>query len=578
VSLIAVDALSRATTDAGYGFAPEDTLHYRATLSAPDGDHQIRLVAYREGTLIQDLTHSWRLPYGAHEWTAHAQLYPQGGWLPGEYSLHLWVNGLPWDVQSFTIVNLDPDNAGIDPSTLDAVGDPQTFLEAISASVHELPIEIVDESWDEDAQGALYVFSVPPASDVEALEHEILLDGVDAWLRSAGYARVRVGIDPMTDGMLSPDGRVRRYAQGDSQILTQLEEFVEGIPSQVSLLLLTPDDQEYLQGINTVPLTPESANALVVQALLEPVGGLDYIDMVYVDGGRALATLNLENELVVYDTATWRELYRYGTGVFGWNLTTDAAGSRLAIAYQDLTETGDHFPILVWDTASWGSPARLEGHGGTVTAMSFDPHGEWLITAALDQTVRVWSLQGEPATAFVNPGVQEGQYVVTALDVSPDGSRVAMTYSDGMAELYRLELVPGASRIPPLYPFEVGGQDIHLLRIFPAPAQQDPAVSVAFGAPQILVVAANEVQVWAYYDQVAEQVYALPERLGAAAFSSDAQLLVVGGGDSYIVDTISGEILAELDYGMIQHVDVSSTGQIALLDGAGNLYVLAPAE
>lgn len=345
----------------------------------------------------------------------------------------------------------------------------------------------------------------------------------------------------------------------------------------------SPEDDETPEA-QVVPLTPASGDNLALQAVLEPSDRPAYLDIAFVDQGRALATLNLGNELIIYDTTTWRERYRYASDAVAWHLAADPAGERLAISYQNSIQRGDNAHIVVWNTTTWEIEHVLYGHTDAIRAVSFDPAGQWLLSVAMDNTLRAWSLTGGLPTARFNVDMETRSLVATALDVSADGRRAALVYSDGVGEMWRVETTAGetgTATLSPLYTFDVGGQE-HELRMFPASEQQDPTVGAAFDGPVMLVAGDGVVQVWTYYDQVAElaQVFEDPAagRFVTAAPSADAQLVIAGGHHVVIVDTVSGEVLAQPDYSMIPRLEVAQTGHIALLDNDGNIHVLAPVE
>lgn len=435
-------------------FNTNANLRYDFSISLPIADHQVRVFVYHDGYLVPELTHTWRLPRGAELWQATVALEPEDGWLPGDYTLRLWVNENPWDEQNF--------------------------------SIHE-------------------------------------------------------------------DG-----------------------------------EQDGEQSAAATPLTLDNASTLTLLTALEPTMAPEYIDMAYVNGGQALATLNLDNELVVYDTTTWAEIHRHGLGIFGWNLTASPDGSRLAIAYQDVSEldesgattSADNFPIVVWDTADWTVDAVLEGHAGTVTALGFDPTSEWLLTIGLDSTLRTWSLAGDLPSAQYVEGLAGDDWAITTLDFSNDGQRVGLVYSDGLGEMWRIDLQAGEFSAQPLYNFEVGGQNMHHLRMFPAGLS--PAVADALAGPAMLVTAHNEIQVWTYYDQVAELTYAFTDpdnnRLVAADLNAGGDVAIIAGDTTWVVDLVQGELVEELDYTLIQMVAISPTGQVALMDGSGDIFILAAQE
>lgn len=85
-------------------------------------------------------------------------------------------------------------------------------------------------------------------------------------------------------------------------------------------------------------------------------------------------------------------------------LALDGTGSRLATGgCAELLQAGDQAVcgrarIDVWELSSGKRVASLSGHGGPVTALAFDPGGEWLASGSQDQTILIWEVAaGQPA-------------------------------------------------------------------------------------------------------------------------------------------------------------------------------------
>jgi WD40 repeat protein len=93
----------------------------------------------------------------------------------------------------------------------------------------------------------------------------------------------------------------------------------------------------------------------------------------------------------------------------------------------------------VWDAGSGvdsGKPVQaLEGHPGVVSALSWVPGGEVVVSGDSSGRLRWWQVQRGECVR-----VQEAhQGTVQALKVSPDGSRLASCGDDGAIRLWDLE-------------------------------------------------------------------------------------------------------------------------------------------
>ena len=106
-------------------------------------------------------------------------------------------------------------------------------------------------------------------------------------------------------------------------------------------------------------------------------------------------------------------------------------GSRLASG----GGSKDSGELFVWDAHSGERLAALEGVAGVVSALSWGPSGERLLSGGSDGRLRWWDLQhGE--CMWVREA-HEG--TVRALKVSPDGSKLASCGDDGAITLWDLE-------------------------------------------------------------------------------------------------------------------------------------------
>ncbi len=85
----------------------------------------------------------------------------------------------------------------------------------------------------------------------------------------------------------------------------------------------------------------------------------------------------------------------------------------------------------------------LRGHTGTVEELRFGQDGSWLVSAALDGTVRLWALNAAAHQRSRVLGVIErpvSEHV--RLDVAPDGTFVAVTTTAGSVQILPLDGSP----------------------------------------------------------------------------------------------------------------------------------------
>jgi WD40 repeat protein len=104
--------------------------------------------------------------------------------------------------------------------------------------------------------------------------------------------------------------------------------------------------------------------------------------------------------------------------------------------------SSDSGELFVWEAQrgerhpTWGAGNRgLAGHPGVVSAVTWSPSGERLISGGSDGRLRWWSVDSRECL-WVR---QAHQGTVQALKVSPDGSMLASCGDDGAITLWSLE-------------------------------------------------------------------------------------------------------------------------------------------
>jgi WD40 repeat protein/DNA-binding SARP family transcriptional activator len=96
--------------------------------------------------------------------------------------------------------------------------------------------------------------------------------------------------------------------------------------------------------------------------------------------------------------------------------------------------------IAVWDVGTGALRERLGGHGGDVWGLEVSADGRTLYSAGTDARALAWDLAGDrrldrwfrPGPAFTTAG---GDRSPRGFAISPDGSRLAATQSDGTVDL-----------------------------------------------------------------------------------------------------------------------------------------------
>jgi len=90
--------------------------------------------------------------------------------------------------------------------------------------------------------------------------------------------------------------------------------------------------------------------------------------------------------------------------------------------------------IKVWDVRKNQVVMTMEGHTDTVTGMRLSPDGNFLLTNAMDQTVRMWDIrpycQGNRNTKIFQGAQHNFEKTLLKCSWSPDGSKIAAGSAD----------------------------------------------------------------------------------------------------------------------------------------------------
>ncbi len=168
------------------------------------------------------------------------------------------------------------------------------------------------------------------------------------------------------------------------------------------------------------------------------------------------------------------------------------------------TASGDN-TVKLWSQD--GQELRtLESHDDFVSSVSFSPDGQTIATASFDQTVKLWNLDGQELRTLI--GHDE---TVHSVRFSPDGQTLATASEDGTAKLWGLD-----------------GQELRTLT-----GHNAPVLEVTFSPDgQTLATASFDqtAKLWTIEGQELQTLTGHKDAVFSVSFSSDGQTIATGGG------------------------------------------------
>jgi WD40 repeat protein len=153
--------------------------------------------------------------------------------------------------------------------------------------------------------------------------------------------------------------------------------------------------------------------------------------MAFSPSGKWLMTGNQDATIHVWDTDGGGEMHMRGFPAKVRQLAWHRGSRWLA--------TGGGPGIAVWDCSGRGPEGRmpmlLEGHTDPVSALQYQPDGDWLASGARDGSLAIWSptqRQNQISRARIGSGV-------TRVAWSPDGKQLAATGEEGEVQVLAVE-------------------------------------------------------------------------------------------------------------------------------------------
>jgi WD40 repeat protein len=155
------------------------------------------------------------------------------------------------------------------------------------------------------------------------------------------------------------------------------------------------------------------------------------LNMAFSPSGKWLMTGNQDCSVHVWNTDNGAEMHMRGFAAKVRQLAWHRGSRWLA--------TGGGLTISVWDCSGKGpegrTPMLLEWHPDQISALQYQPQGDWLASGARDGSIAIWSptqRQNQISRAKIESGV-------TRVAWSPDGKLLAATGELGQVQVLAVE-------------------------------------------------------------------------------------------------------------------------------------------
>jgi WD40 repeat protein len=167
---------------------------------------------------------------------------------------------------------------------------------------------------------------------------------------------------------------------------------------------------------------------------------------IFSSDGLSLASTDTADVVRVWDVAAGRERWRTTEG--RRELASSSEARRLALAFSPDSRRlaiSDRDVVKVCEAATGQPVGQLRGHNGAVRAVAWLPGGQWLASAANDQTVRLW----DAATGGEERVYRGHTSPVLSVACSPDGRRLASGDGAGVVKVWDARRDQRAVELPP---------------------------------------------------------------------------------------------------------------------------------
>jgi WD40 repeat protein len=158
------------------------------------------------------------------------------------------------------------------------------------------------------------------------------------------------------------------------------------------------------------------------------------LSIVFSLDGRWLASKgNRDPTVKIWDTTAWEVSRTFNQPGNAWThcvAFSPPDGKLLAVA--GISENDDRI-VSTWDTTTGQEIHRLRGHTWNISGVAFDRTGQFLASAGVDSSVRIWDVRAGKEVVTLQPK-HEGS--ATSVAFSPDGKYLASGSLDRTVKLW----------------------------------------------------------------------------------------------------------------------------------------------